>query len=99
MYDNLEARQFGAAVPRRVEHVGLRARTLHETGNRLALTDCFNACNTANSAVVLAEMANRVPAPTPLVAKCYLRCEKSGRVISDGPGGDTDDRLLPRAPA
>ena len=28
-----EVRQFGVAVPGGVEHVGLRARTLHETGN------------------------------------------------------------------
>ena len=40
---NREVRQFGVAVPGRVEHIGLRARTLHETGNWLVLTDCFNA--------------------------------------------------------
>ncbi|CAN0563139.1 unnamed protein product, partial [Laminaria digitata] len=30
---NRELRQYGVAVPGGVEHMGLRARTLHETGN------------------------------------------------------------------
>ena len=63
-------RQFGVAVPGGVEHVGLRARKLHETGNWLVLTDCSNAFNTAKRTVVLAEVAN-LPALTPFVAKCY----------------------------
>ena len=41
---NREVRQFGVAVPGGVEHVGLRARTLHETGNWLVLTYCSNQC-------------------------------------------------------
>ena len=43
---NREVRQFGVAVPGGVEHVGLRARTLHERGNWLVLTECSNAFNT-----------------------------------------------------
>ncbi|CAN0448122.1 unnamed protein product, partial [Laminaria digitata] len=65
-----EVRQFGVAVPGGVEHVGLRARTLHETSNWLVLTDCSNAFNAAKRTAVLEEVANCVPALTPLVAKC-----------------------------
>ena len=68
---NREVRQFGGAVPGGVEHVGLRARMLHETGNWLVLTDCSNAFNTVKRKAVLAEAANCVPALTPFVAKCY----------------------------
>ncbi|CAN0492541.1 unnamed protein product, partial [Laminaria digitata] len=63
--------QFGVAVPGGVEHVGLRARTLHETGNWLVLADCSNAFNTVKRTAVLEEVANCVPALTPLVSKCY----------------------------
>ena len=52
---NREVRQFGVAVPGGVEHVGLRARTLHETGDWLVLTDCSNAFNTVKRKAVLAE--------------------------------------------
>ena len=41
-----EVRQFGVAVPGGVEHVGLRAKPLHETGNWLVLADSSNAFNT-----------------------------------------------------
>ena len=68
---NREVRQFRIAVPGRVEHVGLRARPLHETGNWLVITDCSNAVNTAKRTAVLAEVSNCVPALTPFVAKCY----------------------------
>ena len=54
-----------------VEHVGLRARTLHETGNWLVLTDCSNAFNTVKRKAVLGEAANCVPALTLFVTKCY----------------------------
>ena len=64
-------RQFGVTVPGGVEHVSLRARTLHETSNWLVLTDCSNAFNTVKRKAVLAEAANCVPALTPFVAKCY----------------------------
>ncbi|CAN0521080.1 unnamed protein product, partial [Laminaria digitata] len=64
-------RQYGAAVPGGVEHMGLRARTLHETGNWLVLTDCPNAFNAVKRTTVLKEVANCVPALTPSVAKCY----------------------------
>ncbi|CAN0452726.1 unnamed protein product, partial [Laminaria digitata] len=64
-------RQFGVTVPGGVEHVGLRARTLHETCNWLVLTDCSNAFNTVKRTAVLEEVANCVPALTPLVSKCY----------------------------
>ncbi|CAN0329739.1 unnamed protein product, partial [Laminaria digitata] len=68
---NREVRQFGVAVPGGVEHVGLRARTLHETGNWLVLTDGSNAFNTVKRTAVLEEVTNCVPALTPLVAKSY----------------------------
>ena len=32
-------------MPGGVEYVGLRVRTVHETGNWLVITDCFNAFN------------------------------------------------------
>ena len=51
--------------------MGLRARTLHDTGNWLVLTDCSNAVNTVKRKAVVAEAANCVPALTPFVAKCY----------------------------
>ena len=60
-----------AAVSGGVKPVSLRARTLHETGNRLVLTDCCHAFNTVRRTAVLAEVANCGPALTPLVAKCY----------------------------
>ena len=68
---NREVRQFGVTVPGGEEHVELRARTLHETGNWLVITDCSNAFNTVKRTASLAEVANRVPAFTPFVAKCY----------------------------
>ena len=64
-------RQFGVAVPVGVEHVGLRARTLHETGNLPVITDCPNAFNTVTMTVVLAEVVNCASAFMPFVAKCY----------------------------
>ncbi|CAN0187889.1 unnamed protein product, partial [Laminaria digitata] len=64
-------RQYAVAVPGGVEHMGLRARTLHETGNWVVLTDCPNAFNTVKRTAVLEEAANCVPALTPSVAKCY----------------------------
>ncbi|CAN0286361.1 unnamed protein product, partial [Laminaria digitata] len=66
-----ETRQFGVAVPGGVERVGLRARMLHETGDWLVLTDCSNVFNTVKRTAVLEEVANCVPALTPLVSKCY----------------------------
>ena len=61
---NREVSQFEVAVPGGVEHVGLRARTLRETGNWLVLTDCSNAFNTVRKITVL-------PALTTIVATCY----------------------------
>ncbi|CAN0458038.1 unnamed protein product, partial [Laminaria digitata] len=61
--------QYGAAVPGGVERMGLRARTLYETGNWLVLTDCPNAFNAVKRTAVLKEVANCVPALTPSVAK------------------------------
>ena len=43
---NREVRQLGSPYPEEVEHVLLRARTLHETGSRLVITDCSNTFNT-----------------------------------------------------
>ena len=62
---------LGVAEPRGVKHVGLRARMLHETGNRLVITDYSNAFNTVQRTAVLTEVAHCVPALTSLVAKCY----------------------------
>ena len=64
-------RQFGVAVPGGVEHVGLRARMLHETGNWLVLTDCSNAFSIVKRTPVLEDVVNCVPTLTPSVAKCY----------------------------
>ena len=52
---NREVRQFWVAVPGGVERMGLRASTLHETGNWLVLTDYSNAFNTVKRTAVLAE--------------------------------------------
>ncbi|CAN0312017.1 unnamed protein product, partial [Laminaria digitata] len=68
---NREVRQFGVAVPGGVKHVGLRVRTIHETGNWLVLMDCSNALNTVKRTAVVETMANCEPALTSLVAKCY----------------------------
>ncbi|CAN0273842.1 unnamed protein product [Laminaria digitata] len=68
---NREVRQYEVAVPGGVEHMGLRARTLHETGNWLVLKDCPNAFNAVKRTAVLQEVANCVSALTPSVAKCY----------------------------
>ena len=68
---NREVRQLGFAVPAAVQHVGLRAQTLHKTGNWLLITDCSNAFNTMKRMAVLAEVSNCVPALTLLVAKFY----------------------------
>ena len=64
-------RQFGVAVPGGVKHVGLKAPTIHETGNWLVITDCSNAFDTVKGTAALAEVINCVPALTPFVAKCY----------------------------
>ena len=51
--------------------MGMKARTLLGTGNGLVITDCSNAPSTAIRTAVLAEVANCVPATTPLVDVCY----------------------------
>ncbi|CAM9349249.1 unnamed protein product, partial [Laminaria digitata] len=68
---NREVRQYGVVVRGGVEHMGLRARTLHETGNWLVLTDGPFAFNTVKRTAVLEEVANCVPSLMPSVAKCY----------------------------
>ena len=82
------------AVPGGVGHVGLRARMLHETGNWLILTDCSNAFNAVKRTAVLEEVANCVPALTPLVSGQVLHHKTSRRVFPDGFRGDQNDRLL-----
>lgn len=42
---NREIRHFWIAMPGGVKLVGLKTRTLQETGNWLVLTNCFNAFN------------------------------------------------------
>ena len=61
---NREERQFEVAVPGRVERVSLRARTLHQTGNCLVLTDSSHAFNAVRRTAVLEEVVNCVPALT-----------------------------------
>ena len=92
---NREVRQFGVAVPGGVEHVGLRARMLHETGDWLVLTDCSNAFNAVKRTAVLEEMAKCIPALKPLVAKCldHPTC------FPGWTQRDQDDRWLQRCPA
>ena len=68
---NREVGQFGVAVPGGVERVGLRAQTLHETGNLLVIIDSSNVFHNVERTAVLAEVASYVPALTPLLAKCY----------------------------
>ncbi|CAN0497252.1 unnamed protein product [Laminaria digitata] len=92
---NREVRQFGVAVPGGVEHVGLRARTLHETGNWLVLTDCSNAFNIVKRTAVLEEVA-KVRASAHAVSGQVLLHKTSRRVYPDGLRGDQDDRLLQR---
>lgn len=57
-------RQLGVAEPGDVEHVGLRACTLHKMDNGFFLTDCSNAFHTVNRTAVLAKVATCVPALT-----------------------------------
>ena len=95
---NREVRQFGVAVPGGMERVSLMARTLHETGNWLVLTDCANAFNAVRRTAVLAEVDNCVTALTPLEAKCH-GTKTRWRVFPDGLRGDQKDRLLQRCPA
>ena len=89
---------MGSPYPGGVEHVELRARRLHETGNWLVLTDCSNAFNTVKRTAVLEEVANCVPALTPFVAQ-YYGTRPADVFFPDGLGGDQDDRLLQRCPA
>lgn len=53
---NREVRHFGITVPAGVEHVGLGARTQHDTDNWLVITDCSNAFNTVKRMRLLAEV-------------------------------------------
>ena len=57
-------------VPEGVEHVKLRVRMPHETGNWLVVTDYSNAFNTVNR-TLLAEAVNCVPALAPSMIMCY----------------------------
>ena len=54
-----------------MEHAGLRARKLRETGNWVVTIDCSNALNAVQSTEVLAEVANCVTSLTSGVAKLY----------------------------
>ena len=64
-------RQFGVAVPGGVEYVGLRARTLHATGNWLGIAYCSNAFSTVKTSAVLAEVEKCEPALMASVGKSY----------------------------
>ena len=74
-------RQFGAALPGGVEHVGLGARTLHETGCWVVITDCSNAGNNVKSTAVLVEVANCVLAITPLMPMLYYSTRPADAVF------------------
>ena len=52
-----EVRQFGVDVLSGVNHVGLRATMLHETGHWLVLTDCSNAFNNVKRKAVIAAVS------------------------------------------
>ena len=63
--------------------MGLRARTLNETGNWLNLTDCSNASSTVNkNGDMLAVVTILAPALAPFVAKCYG--EKPANTLDSG---------------
>ena len=92
---NREVRQFGITVPGGVEHVGLRARTLHETGNWLVINDCSNDLNTVkNGACGGSQLCPSAHA----VCGQVLRYKASERVLSDGLGGNQNDPFLQRCP-
>ena len=76
------------AVPRGAEHVGLNARTLHEAGNWLLITDCFHSFATVRRTVVLAEMANCLPALMPLLVN-FLGHKTSSGVFFRMDSGET----------
>lgn len=93
---NREARWFGVAVPGGVDHVGMRARALHDPGNRFVLTDRSNAFNPVNRTAVLEETANCVLALTPFIlANCYGA--RPGGALSRTDSGET--RTVAFAPA
>ena len=66
-----EVQQFGVALHRLLEHVGMKTRTLHGTGNWFMLMNCSSAFNTVSMTGGLAEVATCVPMNTPLGAMCY----------------------------
>lgn len=90
--------KFRVAVLGEVENVELRARALHEAGNLPDLTNCSNAFNTSNKMAVHGEVANCVPVLTPVMAKCYVWCKTSERVIPNVIRGDPDKTFLQRDP-
>lgn len=51
--------------------MGLRPQMLHETGNWVAITDCFNSSDEVNRPVALEEMGNFGPPRMLLVTECY----------------------------
>ena len=94
---NREMRNFGVVVPGGVEHMELRARTLHEAGNWLVVDDCSKAFNTVKRTAVLrrwptACQSSRRYWPSAM-AQDQLAC------FTDGLRGDQDDYLLQRCPA
>ena len=61
----------GETVAVGVDHVGLSAPTLHKTRNWFIFTYLSNALHTVNSTAVPSEVADCVPALTPLVTEIY----------------------------
>lgn len=62
---NRDVEQFGVELSGGVELVALTEWTPHKMGNKPDMTDCSNVFMTVHRALVLAEVGNRVPAPTP----------------------------------
>lgn len=89
----LEVRQFGVAVPGRVEHGRLGAAP-HETNSWLILADCSNGCNTVNRIAVL---AGDGPLRVDILAVCgqVIWQEISWCAILDGRRESTGRSLVP----
>lgn len=97
---NREVIKFGVAVPGGMEHVGLWARTLHETGNRHTIDDCSNVFSTVKRAAVSnTQVANQLRVSAHALSSHVSRHKTSGSVFSDKLRGNQDDRLVQWCPA
>ena len=62
--------QYGAGVPKNVEHAGL-SENLHQAGHGLILLDCSNALPFVKRLEISKNVSHRVPALTPIKGECY----------------------------